>query len=403
MRALKFIFVWKTGNLAQGLTSFSTGVSLPFSQGRTLAHSVVSRSALTMAATSTIPSWSELQTKVGETPVGQALNQEVKLRSKGLGAANVDNTLRVFDSSSTPEIVLYRDKAGWCPYCQKMMLLVEEKKIPVKISTVPMRSYGDKPTEFMRKVPNGLLPAMEINGKIITESSVIMELLDRWHAAEDGYLAMMPKESDEAGRKRYERLFALERRLFSWWCTLLFRPESGGGGNNGNFLSNLMNGGSSGEMSASIQGFLDCMKQVDAALRETKGPWFFGENDHPTMIDFIYVSHVERMLASCAYWKGLNLRDPKWNLPGVNAWLDAFEKREAYLGFKSDYYTHIKDIPPQYGPGYDGGFEQDRRDFSNLILGKVCECVEEIRLSLLDRILRDLLTLFFIFQNCGTA
>lgn len=28
----------------------------------------------------------------------------------------------------------------------------------------------------------------------------------------------------------------------------------------------------------------------------------------------------------------------------------------SYLAFKSDYYTHIKDIPPQYGPGYDGGF-----------------------------------------------
>jgi len=98
------------------------------------------------------------------------------------------------------------------------MLLVEEKQIPIQISLVPMRSYGDKPAEFMRKVPNGLLPAIEVQGQIITESSVIMELLDRWHTAEDGYRPMMPDEDDAAGRQRYESLARLERELFSWWC-----------------------------------------------------------------------------------------------------------------------------------------------------------------------------------------
>lgn len=119
-----------------------------------------------------------------------------------------------------------------------------------------------------------------------------------------------------------------------------------------------------------MEGFFGCMRKVDKELRSTKGPWFFDEYDYPTMIDFIYVSHVERMLASCAFWKGLNLRDPKWNLAGLNAWLDAFEKREPYLAFKSDYYTHVMDIPPQYGPGYDGGFEQDQRAFAREILGR---------------------------------
>ena len=82
------------------------------------------------------------------------------------------------------------------------MLLVEEKRVPVHISLVPMRSYGDKPQSFTRKVPSGLLPAMEVNGQIITESSVIMELIDRWHTPDDGYLPMMPREDDEGGRRR---------------------------------------------------------------------------------------------------------------------------------------------------------------------------------------------------------
>jgi glutathione S-transferase len=57
-------------------------------------------------------------------------------------------------------------------------------------------------------------------------------------------------------------------------------------------------------------------------------------------------------------------------LKGLNAWLEAFEKREAYLAFKSDYYTHVMDIPPQYGPGYDGGFEKDRIKFARSVQGR---------------------------------
>ena len=30
----------------------------------------------------------------------------------------------------------------------------------------------------------------------------------------------------------------------------------------------------------------------------------------------------------------------------------AFEQNPNYMATKSDYYTHVMDIPPQYGPGY---------------------------------------------------
>jgi len=207
------------------------------------------------------------------------------------------------------------------------------------------------------------------NGKpqVITESQVIMELLDQWHPPSAGYKPMLPEENDQAGNSRVQELARLERELFSWWCTLLFRPEGPRMG--GNVFDMLKGNSGGGQMSGAMTGFLDCMKKVDAALSSTPGPWFF-DKDHPTMIDFIYVSHVERMLASCAYWKGLNLRDPKWNFKGLVAWLEAFEKRENYVAFKSDYYTHVMDIPPQYGPGYDGGFEEDRAKFSKSIQGR---------------------------------
>ena len=334
-----------------------------------ISPSVTMKSAMRMsasAATTTVPSWSDLKKRSEETPVGKALLEETELRKQGKGSAHVQNKLRKFGSDSEPQITLFRDHAGWCPYCEKTMLLVEEKEIPIKIDLVPMRSYGDKPRDFLQKVPSGLLPAIEINNQIITESQVIMELLDARH--QDGYKKMMPTTDD--AMSRYYKLARLERELFSWWCTLLFRPE--GMASLGSVFSNPFAKEQDG-MSSAMKAFLDCIGTVNQELSKTEGPWFFDEFDHPTMIDFIYVSHVERMLASCAFWKGLDLRDPKWKLDGLNAWLEAFEQREHYLAFKSDYFTNAMDIPPQYGPGYDGGFEKDRQEMKANILGKVRE------------------------------
>ena len=57
------------------------------------------------------------------------------------------------------------------------------------------------------------------------------------------------------------------------------------------------------------------------------------------------------MCASVAYWSGLKLRGSgKW--PAIERWMDAFETMPSYMATKSDYYTHVMDIPPQYGPGY---------------------------------------------------
>ena len=146
----------------------------------------------------------------------------------------------------------------------------------------------------------------------------------------------MPAKDDAARRRRYKQLASLERDLFGRWCTVIFRPELPGAGSRG-VIGKLMGG--TGSMSGAMKGFLDCLSRVDDALSATSGPWFFDWADHPTMIDFVYVSHVERVLVSCAFWKSLGLRSDVYcgRFPVLNNWLDAFEKREAYLAFKSDY------------------------------------------------------------------
>jgi glutathione S-transferase len=197
-----------------------------------------------------------------------------------------------------------------------------------------------------------------------------MGFLEDNYASSKGYKRMVPSQKEQPDHyQRYRKLMGLERELFSWWCTLVFRPEqpnpNGGGGNPAASLMGKLLGKSDGNtdgdgdddyVSGSMRSFLRCMETVDDQLTATKGPYFLDYADHPTMIDFVFASHIERMLASCAYWKGMDLRDPSAypRLGGVRAWMDALEKHEYYLAFKSDYYTHVKDIPPQYGPGSNG-------------------------------------------------
>ena len=197
-----------------------------------------------LAMSTTTDSWEALQSAASNTPVGSALDQESASRTAGTGAAFVQNKLRLFGADEKPKLTLYRDHAGWCPYCQKTMLLIEEKRIPINIELVPMRSYGDKPESFLRIVPSGLLPALLVETsdgrkQVVTESQVIMELLDSWHPVEDGFKQMMPSEEDSASMQRYRQLSNLERELFSWWCTLIFRPEGPSFGSPG-MLGKLM-------------------------------------------------------------------------------------------------------------------------------------------------------------------
>ena len=48
--------------------------------------------------------------------------------------------------------------------------------IHAPIPSPVQRGQGDKPQEFLNLVPRGLLPAMEIDGKVMTESLDIMYL-----------------------------------------------------------------------------------------------------------------------------------------------------------------------------------------------------------------------------------
>ena len=69
----------------------------------------------------------------GDTETGKKLAAEEALRAKGEGPAHVDVEAASCSGTRkrrTSDVTLYRDHAGWCPYCQKVWMMIEEKQIP---------------------------------------------------------------------------------------------------------------------------------------------------------------------------------------------------------------------------------------------------------------------------------
>jgi len=293
-----------------------------------LGGSVVKMSTVPASSASGAPTWSELSTRVLATAAGQRLKEEDELRAQGRGPPHRASKVRLFGAASEDDIrvTLYRDTAAWCPYCQKLWIMLEEKQVPYKVELINMRSYGDKPQSFLKKVPRGILPALELDGKMYTESLDIMAMIDDAFSGPE-HRPLLPPRSHPSFQQM-QNLMRLERQLFGTWCGYVFRA-----GVNGK------------------RDFEATMKEVDAALGKLPNtPWFLDFTDGPSILDLQYVSHIERMAASVPYWKGHAIRG-NGVYPNVDRWFEAFEQRDSYNASRSDWYTHIKDIPPQYGPG----------------------------------------------------
>lgn len=234
------------------------------------------------------------------------------------GPTNSQARLRLFgQAESDVRVILYRDNHAWCPYCQKVWLWLEEKQIPYRIEKVTMFCYGKKESWYKRKVPSGMLPALELDGRLITESDDILMALENTfgplnHSLRDPQV--MP-------------LRQLERLLFRAWCSWLCYPTR-----------------TPWQEKRNREDFTGVVAEVEAVLT---GPYFL---DTFGVVDVLFTPYVERMNASLYYYKGYSLREEN---PGLSAWFDAMESRLTYRGTQSDFHTHVHDLPPQMGGCYE--------------------------------------------------
>ena len=241
---------------------------------------------------------------------------------KGYGVGSPLHKVRLFDESNKEQdirVTFYRDSASWCPYCQKVWLTLEEKKIPYRVEKVNMSCYGDKPAEFRRLQPSGQIPVAIIDGRVYRQSNDILLALEELFPE---YKSLQPPKGQEA---RTNNLLRLERQVFSAWMYWL----TGSSGYKENFISTL--------------------NLVEREL-SLVGPFFCGKE--VSTVDFMFASFLERMAASLLYFKGFQMRvapGQPTDFPAINRWFDAMETLPSYQLTKSDYYTHCWDLPPQLG------------------------------------------------------
>eukprot|EP00088_Acartia_fossae_P069175 TRINITY_DN8959_c0_g2_i3.p1 TRINITY_DN8959_c0_g2~~TRINITY_DN8959_c0_g2_i3.p1 ORF type:complete len:410 (+),score=55.44 TRINITY_DN8959_c0_g2_i3:36-1265(+) len=238
------------------------------------------------------------------------------------GKTSSQATLRLFGQpENSVRVTLYRDHHAWCPYCQKVWLFLEEKKIPYKVRKVTMFCYGTKEAWYKKICPSGMLPALELDGSLITESDQILSSLEK----EFGPLYKSMHEG------KVKELRKLERVLFQYWCRWLCYPAR-----------------DEEDEEISKQEFIQIAKAMDNSLSSTPGPFFL---DQFSIVDCIFVPYVERMNASLFYYKGFQLRgNPMF--PNITRWFEGLETRDTYLGTQSDFHTHCHDLPPQMGGCY---------------------------------------------------
>ena len=259
-------------------------------------------------------SWTELQTRT---------HFEI---DRVNGSTNAQANLRLFGQpESAVRVTLYRDNHAWCPYCQKVWLWLEEKAIPYRIKKVTMFCYGEKESWYKRKVRSGMLPAIELDGRVITESDDILLALEQTF----GSLGWGMRD------ERVIPLRRLERLLFRAWCSWLCYPAS-----------------SNAQEQRNRQQFIEIVAMVEQVLTVEPGSYFL--EDFST-VDIIFTPYVERMNASLFYYKGYSLRE---NNPRFSAWFDAMESRQTYRGTQSDFHTHVHDLPPQMGGCWENGEPQ---------------------------------------------
>jgi glutathione S-transferase len=243
------------------------------------------------------------------------------------GPTNAQARLRLFgQSESDVRVTLYRDNHAWCPYCQKVWLWLEEKQIPYRIEKVTMFCYGEKESWYKRKVPSGMLPALELDGRLITESDDILLALERTF----GPLGQGMEDP------RVLPLRQLERLLFRAWCSWLCYPAS------------------PPQEQRSRQQFIHVVEKVESALSSTPGPYFLEEFG---TADVIFTPYVERMNASLYYYKGYSMREENSRFAD---WFAGMESRPAYRGTQSDFHTHVHDLPPQMGGCWENRETQTR-------------------------------------------
>eukprot|EP00210_Caulerpa_lentillifera_P002815 g2689.t1 len=259
---------------------------------------------------SSTPSWTELEELVHSkgTELGDlSLTQEDYLET---GPTNPYSLKRTFGKKELIRIKLYRDSAAWCPYCQRVWIQLEEKKIPYTVEKIMLSSYGKKSESFLKISPKGLVPVMELDGKVILESDNISEVIE----AEFPETPLIPPEGSHS-YSRFKQITDIPYLIFSW----LSNPKD----------------------PEATENVMNYLKQLESYLADSESGYFLSEGF--SLADIRMITLLESFVGAAKYYIGFNVRDNE-KYPKLTNWFELMERRPCYLATRLDFFTLARTV-----------------------------------------------------------
>uniref|UniRef100_A0A7S3XUT5 GST N-terminal domain-containing protein n=1 Tax=Heterosigma akashiwo TaxID=2829 RepID=A0A7S3XUT5_HETAK len=218
-----------------------------------------------------------------------------------------------------PEVILYRDTNGWCPFCERVWVQLTEKGIPFQEELI---NLYNKPEWYKEMVPTAQTPAIKYvsTGEVLWESMDIMMDLEQKYGDRR---PMLPAEGTPL-REAADRLMA--------HCPAFLNASLG-----------VVYSRDPTSFDEKVETFKAALTELDAKLGGAEGagteegPFFLGAEF--SVVDAMYVPMLERYAVQIPITAGIQVRcNP--DLPNLNAWYDAMDGVPTYAGrVKGDEYS----------------------------------------------------------------
>eukprot|EP00747_Dinoflagellata_sp_TGD_P180593 gnl/TRDRNA2_/TRDRNA2_33287_c0_seq1.p1 gnl/TRDRNA2_/TRDRNA2_33287_c0~~gnl/TRDRNA2_/TRDRNA2_33287_c0_seq1.p1 ORF type:complete len:415 (+),score=46.38 gnl/TRDRNA2_/TRDRNA2_33287_c0_seq1:1-1245(+) len=217
------------------------------------------------------------------------------------------------EADQAERVVFYRDASSWCAYCQKVWLTLETKRIPYTVEKINLMIYGAKPAWYFQIVPSGAMPALVVDGQVLTDSDQIVRVLD----------VLFPENpllpTDFEVRVRAKLLLRLEQKHRECLLRLLLSDPSD---------------------SWALQEYEAVLGEIDSSLCADSSETF-ALGPSPSLPDCVLAPFMERAEASLLYARGFVVRDDaRW--PSLSRWLNTLDTWPVYIATKADMYNHAK-------------------------------------------------------------
>lgn len=214
----------------------------------------------------------------------------------------------------------------FCPWAQRTRLVLEHKNIPYETINVDLKN---KPSWFLERNPLGLVPVLELDDKIVYESTATCDWLD------DVYPNNRLQPSDPY-RRAWDRIVTEYYGKLASSIYTLFRKSD-----------------DKDQAVAELQKHYQFFENV---LAKRNGP-FFGD-DKPAMVDLLIWPHFERIPVVATTEPRVAIDKEKF--PRLAAWFAATSSLPAVKATAFDVATHLRFFESfQSGsPNYDLGLEE---------------------------------------------